>query len=380
MKTIVIVGGGFAGISVANKLAKKLRRKDAKVILIEPKEINVYEPQFVFLGFQNTPQSKFIKPMNKVLSGKVNWLRTTALKIDSKKRTIALANGDTLHYDYIVLATGAKMDVEGVNAYDDENIHHFYLLDATIKLREALKNFKGGTIVISPTTVPYKCPPAPAEFTFVLEKFLRQNNIRDETTIKYLYPLMRPYPEPRVSEKIQKNFDERGIEFGEFFNYESVDKNNRKIISLEGEEFDYDLLVLIPPHKGHKLIIESGLGDREGFVSADKFTLKVNDHDNMYAIGDCTNLPISKSGAAAHFASAALIKNLMLELKGKEPTKKYSGFTVCFVVTSFRRSLLLVFSYKYPPLKIGLHNLFLYGLFKKSFKIVYFKALIKGYL
>ena len=91
MKTIVIVGGGFAGISVANKLAKKLRRKDAKVILIEPKEINVYEPQFVFLGFQNTPQSKFIKPMNKVLSGKVNWLRTTALKIDSKKRTIALA-------------------------------------------------------------------------------------------------------------------------------------------------------------------------------------------------------------------------------------------------------------------------------------------------
>jgi len=186
MKNIVVVGGGFAGISVANKLAKKLRRKDAKVILIEPKEINIYEPQFVFWGLKNTSQSKFIKPMNKVLSGKVNWLRTTALKIDSEKRTIALANGDTLHYDFIVLATGAKMDEESINAYDDDNIHHFYLLDATKKLQEALKNFKGGTIVISPTTVPYKCPPAPAEFTFVLDKFLRQKNLRDKTTIKYL--------------------------------------------------------------------------------------------------------------------------------------------------------------------------------------------------
>ncbi len=380
MKNIVVVGGGFAGISVANKLVKKLRRKDAQVILIEPKEINIYEPQFVFWGFKNTPQKKFIKPVNKVLSGKVNWLRTTALKIDSEKRTIALANKDTLHYDYVVLATGAKMDIETVNAYDEDNIHHFYLLDATKKLQEALKNFKGGTIVISPTTVPYKCPPAPAEFTFVLDKFLRQKNLRDKTTIKYLYPLMRPYPEPRVSKKIQKYFDERGIEFGEFFNYETVDKNNQKIISLEGEEIDYDLLVLIPPHKGNKVIIESGLGDREGFVPADRFTLKVKNQDNMYAIGDCTDIPISKSGAAAHFASSALIKNLLLEIDGKEPTKKYNGFTVCFVVTSFRRSLLLVFNYKHPPIKIGLHNLLLYGLFKRSFKIVYFKALIKGYL
>ena len=100
----------------------------------------------------------------------------------------------------------------------------------------------------------------------------------------------------------------------------------------------------------------------------------------MYAIGDCTDMPISKSGAAAHFSAPALIKNILLEMKGKVPTKKYGGFTDCFVVTSFRRSLLLVFSYNYAPRKFGLHNLFLYGLFKKAFKIVYFKALIKGYL
>lgn len=380
MKNIVVVGGGFAGVSVANKLVKKLRRKDAKIILIEPKEFNIYEPQYVFWPFKKYSQSKFTKPVNKVLSGKVNWLRTAATKINTESKTLALANGDTLLYDYIVLATGTKMDEEKIDSYEEENIQHFYLADATKKLQEALKNFKGGTIVITPSTVPYKCPPAPAEFTFLLDRFLRKKKIRDKTTIKYLYPLMRPYPERRVSEKVQKLFDKRGIEFVEFFNYDAIDKTNRKVKSLEGEEIEYDLLIIIPPHIGHDVIIESGLGDREGFVPTDRFTLKVNDQDNMYAIGDCTNLPISKSGAAAHFSAPALIKNISLEMKGKEPTKKYGGFTVCFVVTSFRRSLLLVFNYKYPPKKFGLHNFFLYGLIKKAFKIVYFKALIKGYL
>ena len=380
MKNIVIVGGGFAGISVANKLVKKLRRNDAKVILIEPNEFNVYEPQYVFWPFYKYSQTKFTKSIRKVLSGKVNWLRTKVNNIDSTNKILALENGDTLLYDYLVIATGAKMEVDQIDSYEDNDIHHFYLVDATKKLQERLRNFKGGTIVITPSTVPYKCPPAPAEFTFLLDTYLRKNKLRDKTKIKYLYPLMRPYPEPRVSEKIQKLYDKRGIEFVEFFNFDSIDKTNKKVISLEGDEIDYDLLIIIPPHKGHEVIINSGLGDREGFVPTDRFSLKVDNQENMYAIGDCTNLPVSKSGAAAHFSSSALIKNLLLEMKGKEATKKYGGFTVCFVVTSFRRSLLLVFNYKFPPVKLGLHNLFLYGLFKRAFKIVYFKALIKGFL
>jgi sulfide:quinone oxidoreductase len=191
---------------------------------------------------------------------------------------------------------------------------------------------------------------------------------------------MRAYSEPRVAEKVQKLYDKRDIEFVEFFNYERVDKENNKVISLEGEEIEYDQLILIPPHEGVQLIKDSGLGDREGFVKTDRFTLKVNDTDNIYASGDCTNLPTSKSGAVAHFSAPALVKNLLNEMKGKEPKKKYGGFTICFVVTSFRRSMLLVFSYKFPPLKIGLKNLFVYNIFKKAFKIAYFKALIKGYM
>ena len=380
MQKIVIVGGGFAGISVANKLARKTKSKKVSITLIEPKNMNFYEPEYLFWVFKDKEISKFAKPIYDVLSKKVNWLHTSATKIDDIKKTIELSNGETISYDYLVLATGASMEEEQVGTYGENGLYHFYLPSAAQKLEEALRDFQGGTVVVSPSTVPYKCPPAIPEFAFLLDKFAKKKNIRDKTTIKYLYPLMRPYPTPEVAVKVSEFFEKRGIEFVEFFNYESVDTKNKKIFSLEGEEIEYDMLVLIPPHEGHKVIKESGLGDREGFVLTDRHTLKVVDKENIYAVGDCTNLPVSKSGAVSHFSSKALVNNLKAELKGKEPKHKYKGLTICFVVTSFRRSMLLFFSYNFPPRKFGLHNLFIYGLFKKLFKTIYFQALIKGYM
>ncbi|TFG09762.1 NAD(P)/FAD-dependent oxidoreductase [Candidatus Heimdallarchaeota archaeon] len=380
MKTILILGGGFSGINTANKIAKKSKRKDVRIILVEPKEHNVYEPHYLFWSFNKDPLKKFTIPIDKVLNRRVQHIRAAATFIDTKSKTVDLTNGDTLFYDYLVLSTGVRLAEEKVGAYDKDNVHHFYSTKATKELQEAMRNFQGGTIVISPATVPYKCPPAPVEFAFLVDRYFRKRKMRDKVTIKFLYPLLRPYPVPSVAEKVQKLYDKRGIEFIEFFNYESVDKENNKIISMEGDEIQYDLLVLIPPHEGQKVIIDSGLGDREGFVPTDRFTLKVKDHENIYAIGDGTNLPVSKSGAVSHFSAPALAKNLLAELEGKPAKYKYNGFTICFVVTSPRRSMLLYFSYDYPPKKFGLHNLFIYGLFKKAFKIAYFHALLRGYL
>ncbi len=380
MKTVVIIGGGFSGISVANKLALKTKRKDVKIVLIEPKDMHVYEPQLLFWIFKDYTLSKFSKPIEKILSPKVNWLQTSATKINDKNQSIDLSNGETIQYDYLIIATGAKMVEEKVNATSENNVHHFYHPKAAEKLQKVLKEFKEGTIVFTPTTVPYKCPPAAVEFVLLLDTYLRKKKIRDKVKIKYLYPLMRPYPTPNVAVKVQELLDKRGIEFVEFFNFEDVDKENSKVISLEGDEIEYDMLVIIPPHEGHDLIKDSNLGDREGFVITDKETLKVKEKEKIYAIGDCTNLPVSKSGAVAHFSSNTLVKNMLSELKGKESNYSYNGKTICFIVTSFRRSLLLDFNYKKPPRSYGLHNSFIFGLFKKLFKIAYFQALIKGYM
>jgi sulfide:quinone oxidoreductase len=170
-----------------------------------------------------------------------------------------------------------------------------------MRLREALYGFEGGRIVVGIAGFPYKCPPAPIEFTLLLDDWLRQKRLRDKTEIVFVTPLPQVFSIPTVVPLIEELFNRKGIKFETFFNTESVDPERRKVISLEGTELDYDLLVLIPPHRGSPVIDASGIGDKGGWVPTDKFTLQVKGHERLFAIGDATDLPVSKSGAAAHF-------------------------------------------------------------------------------
>ena len=381
MKNIVIIGGGFSGLATANHLARKVNQRKIKVTLIEPKDENIYEPEYLFWVFQDKPISTLLKPISKILSKKVNWIRTIATNIDPENNTVTLKNKDTLQYDYLILATGARMAHEQIDAYCiADNVCEFYTKEGVEHLKESLQNFNGGTLVITPTTVPYKCPPAPVEFAFLLDKYLRKRGIRHKSTIKFLYPLSRAFTMAEPAKKVEKLFDKSNIKFTPFFNFETVDTENNKVLSLEGEEIKYDGLIVVPPHEGHDVIKESGLGDREGWVTTDRYSMKHTEYNNIYAIGDCTNLPVSKSGAVSHFSSNILVKNLIAELKGKEPKAKYNGLTICFIITTFHKSMLLHFSYDYPPKKYGLHSTFLFGLFKKAFRYAYFMFLIKGRL
>ncbi|NPD87623.1 MAG: NAD(P)/FAD-dependent oxidoreductase [Asgard group archaeon] len=381
MKNIVIIGGGFSGLATANHLARKINRKKVKITLIEPKEENIYEPEYLFWVFQDKPISNLLKPISKLLSKEVNWIKNIATKIDPEKNIVTIENGKNILYDFLILATGARMAQEKLDAYcQTDNVCEFYTKDGVEHLKEKLMEFDGGTIVITPTTVPYKCPPTPIEFAFLLDKYLRKRGIRHKSTIRFLYPLSRAFTMAEPAKKVEKLFAKRNIKFTPFFNFETIDNENNKVLSLEGEEIGYESLIIIPPHEGQDVIKDSGLGDREGWITTDRYTMKHNEHDNIYAIGDGTNLPVSKSGTVSHFSSNILVKNLISELKGKPPKAKYKGLTICFILTSFKKSMLLHFSYNYPPKKYGLNSTLLFGLFKKAFKFAYFKFLIKGRL
>ncbi|MHA1303016.1 MAG: NAD(P)/FAD-dependent oxidoreductase, partial [Candidatus Heimdallarchaeaceae archaeon] len=356
MYRVVVLGGGFAGLTVANKMARKAKKNNIEVTLIEPLDFNTYEPGLLLYAFNKKPLSKLTKPIHKILHKRVKYIRMRAKRIDTEANKVILEHDEEIPYDYLILATGVHYIEKDFKFNEQKNIHHFYSIPETEKLRRMLRSFEGGTIVISPSTVPYKCPPAPVEFTLLLDEFLRKRGLREKTTIKYLYPLSKPFTIPEVAEKVEVMYEKRGIEFISFCNYERIDVENKKFISFEGEEIDYDELVLVPLHEGQQVIKDSGLGDREGYVPTDKFTLKVKGYDNIYAIGDCTDLPTSKSGTVAHFSAGIVVKNIIYQIKGKEPKAKYDGRTLCFLVTDFKRAYLLNFSYEQSIRKYGLHS------------------------
>jgi sulfide:quinone oxidoreductase len=346
-KKVVVLGGGVGGTMAANSLAKDLGKDEAEIILVDEDGKHTYQPGFVYLSFGRENPKRLVRDESKLLRRNVKMVVDKATRIDAEDRKIVLGNGSSLDYDYLVISTGAENHPEEIPG--SKHAFHFYDIQSSMKLREALANFNGGKIVIAIGGVPYRCPPAPAEFACLLDYHFHRKGLRDKVDIRYLSPLVNIFPIEPVNPLVTRTFAEKNIKSETFFNVESVDRVKKQVHSLEGSSIDYDLLILIPPHKGVKVVRSSDLCDRGGWLITDKRTMRVLDYDDLYAMGDATNLPVSKSGAAAHYENKAIVENIASDIRGNAPESEYGGRVTCFLDGGFRKGLIMDFDYSHPP-------------------------------
>lgn len=376
-KRVVVLGGGAGGTLVANLLARKLKKRPVEITLIDKKGIHAYQPGYLYVAFGWEKPQRLNKQVTNLLSPRVNLVVDEATFIDTGSRRVSTARGTEYPYDVLVIATGSRVDPDAIPGLREAS-HHFYTEAGALALNKAIDEFPGGEVVIGVASVPYKCPPAPLEFAFMLEWELNRRGLREKTNIHFTSPLPRAFPIESVSEMVTPILAERNIELHTFFNLESVNLEERTIESLEGETLKYDLLVMVPPHKGAQVIIDSGLGDKGGWVPTDKETLKVKDHEGIFAIGDATDLPISKSGSAAHFEAETVVHNVIAELYQTGDLHRYTGKVMCFLETGYNQATLLNFDYRNPP--VPPKQSALYHWEKMLFNKAYFHILPQGRL
>jgi len=344
---ILVLGGGVGGTLVANLIAKELGAK-ARITLVDSTGIHVYQPGFLYVAIGQEKPSALKRSEAQLLRREVKLVVDCATLIDPAAHKAVLKSGHTLRYDELVIATGSRTVMAEVPGA--MGAHDFYTLDGATRLRKSLQEFNGGTIVIGVAGIPYKCPPAPVEFAFLLDDYLRARGIREKTQVKLLSPLNRAFTIEATSKLVQPILAERDIELTGFFNVESVDPVSRTVTSMEGETVEYDLLVLVPPHRGQKVIDDSRLGDERGWIPVDKNTLKHTQFENIWAIGDATNIPISKSGSVAHYEANVAAAEIVAAVKGEPPPQHvYDGKVMCFLETGQGRATTISFDYDHPP-------------------------------
>jgi sulfide:quinone oxidoreductase len=344
---IVVLGGGVGGTLAANLLAKELGR-EARVTVVDPAGMHHYQPGYLYLALGQANGRWLVRDERTLLRREVELVVDGAARIRPDVGVVELQHGGTLEWDYLVAATGARLVGEEIPGLV-EGSFGFYALEDAQRLREELRRFRGGRILIGVAGIPYKCPPAPVEFAFMLEEHLRRRGIRERSEITLLSPLNRAFTIESASKLIQPIMQERGIVLSTFFNVEEVDPSAQVVSSLEGEKAEYDLLVLVPPHRGQRVISDSGLGDASGWLPTDRFTLKVRDHERIFAMGDATDLPISKSGSTAHFEAPVVASRIASLIRGTAPKVNYGGRVMCFLETGDRRATVLRFDYEHPP-------------------------------
>ena len=344
---VVVLGGGVGGTLVANLLDKELGR-EARVTVVDPTGMHVYQPGFLYAALGQATGRWLARDERLLLRRDVGLVIEAASRVDGDQGVVELERGGSLPFDYLVLATGARLVPEQVPGMT-EGAHEFYSLAGALRLREALRAFDGGHIVIGIAGIPYKCPPAPVEFTLMLDEHLRKRGVRDRSRITLASPLNRAFTIESASKLVQPIMAERGIELATFFNVESVDPAAQVVSSLEGEKSSYDLLVLVPPHRGQIVVDDSGLGGPGGWIPTDPATLQHRSAERIFAMGDATDLPISKSGSTAHYEAPVVASRIASLVRGTAPRESYGGKVMCFLEVGGGRTTVLRFDYEHPP-------------------------------
>ncbi|MDW7759766.1 MAG: FAD/NAD(P)-binding oxidoreductase [Acidobacteriota bacterium] len=352
-KHLLILGAGTAGTVVANLIRRRLPEAEWAVTVVDRDDAHYYQPGFLFIPFGFYTRADIVKPKSKFLPKGVRFVVSEVETIRPEASEIVFRDGVRMPYDILVVATGAEIvpgETPGLLEGWRNTIFDFYTPDGAEALGEKLRSFPGGTIAVHVNEMPIKCPVAPIEFAFFCDWCLTRHGRRGEIDIVYVTPLDGAFTKPVAAAALAGLLEEKGIRMVTEFNAERADAAGRKLIGFDGREVPYDLLVTVPTNMGDALIERSGMGDEFRFLPTDRHTLRSKAYENIFAIGDATDLPTSKAGSVAHFQSDTLIENILRTVAGRPLEPGFDGHANCFVETGRGKAVLIDFNYDVEPL------------------------------
>ncbi|MBB4762899.1 NAD(P)/FAD-dependent oxidoreductase [Amorphoplanes digitatis] len=393
MQRLLILGGGTAGTMVANKLRRRLDRGDWQVTVVDHDDDHLYQPGLLFLPFGTIQAQQIVKPRRHFLPDGVDLVLGEIALVDADTNTVILAGGRELSYDQLVIATGVSPRPDQtpgmLGPQWRRSVFDFFSLDGATALKAALESFEGGRLVVHITDMPIKCPVAPLEFTFLADAYLRARGIRDRAEIVYVTPLPGAFTKPIAAEHLGAMLDERRIVVEPDFLVERIDTDTKTLVSYDGREVPFDLLVTVPLNMGADFVARSGLGDELNLVPVDRHTFLSTRHADIFALGDANDIPTSKAGSVAHFSVEVFADNFCEHIAGQPMTGSFDGHANCFIESGGGKGLLIDFNYDTEPLP-GSYPLPVIGPFgllrenarnhwgKLAFRWIYWHLLLPG--
>jgi sulfide:quinone oxidoreductase len=393
MKKLLILGAGTGGTIMANKLSAELDRREWQITLVDKEETHHYQPGYLFIPFNIYTREDVIKPKRDFFPPDVEVIGSSIELIQPENNKVKLSNGKVLSYDIMIVATGSSIhpeETEGLlNGAWRKNIFDFYTLEGAVALHNYLKYWQGGKLVINIVEMPIKCPVAPLEFSFLADWWFTEQGLRDKVEIEYVTPLPGAFTKPRAAQMLGDFLDKKNIRLVSEYALARVDTTNNKLISWDKSEVSYDLLVTVPTNMGADVIANSGMGDDLNFVPTHPHTLQSKKHDNIFVIGDATDLPSSKAGSVAHFQAEVLFENILRYIDDRPLVPHFDGHANCFIESGFGKGLLIDFNYDVEPLpgKYPLPGIGPFSLLQETkmnhwgkmmFRWVYWNLLLKG--
>lgn len=393
MKRIIILGAGTAGTMMANHLHHRLNASEWEIDIIDERKEHYYQPGYLFLPFDIYEPEDIIKPIQDFIPKRVNLINETIERVAPQEQYVSMINGDRLHYDILIIATGCKIapeETEGMEGAEwQKSVFDFYTFEGALALRNKLREWEGGKMVVHITEMPIKCPVAPLEFAFLADSYFKHKNMRDEVELTFVTPLSGAFTKPKATAALEHLLEEKHIKIESDFAIERIDNEQKTIIDYGGRTIPFDLLVTVPTNKGDEVMARSGMGDDLNYVPTHKATLQSKNWPNIFVLGDASDIPASKAGSVAHFEAEILTDNILHYIAGEPLKEEFDGHANCFVETGNGKALLIDFNYTHEPVEgtfpfpgIGPLRLMkesrINHMGKLAFRWIYWNMLLKG--
>jgi sulfide:quinone oxidoreductase len=313
-KQIVILGGGSGGVVAATKLGRKIGERH-DVILIDKRPDHIFMPAFLFVMIGERDPRDITRSLKQLEKRNIRFVQSEVLGIDPDRQLVELQD-QKMAYDYLIVSLGMQVRPDLIPGFTEASINPWEL-DGAVRLRDALASFNGGRIVVGVPLGPYRCPPAPYETQWLLDSYFKKRGIRDRVQIEYFTRDPEPTGEHRnPAVWMDDESRRRNIKQNYEFVVRSIDPKSRVVSGLYGYKIAYDLLIMVPPHRPAQALLDCGLAETENGTRVDYETMRTK-WDNVYAIGDCADMPASKAGGVAHQEADVVAHNLAVEITGK---------------------------------------------------------------
>ncbi|MBI5058819.1 FAD-dependent oxidoreductase [candidate division KSB1 bacterium] len=340
-KQVVIVGGGVGGITAANELRARLSKKH-RVVLVERNREHAFAPSYLWVMTGNRQPRQITRDLRTLLRPDVELVQADVKSVDISAGRVETSTR-SLDFDFLIIALGAELAPELVPGLDD-TAHTFYTLPGSIRLHDALRACTGGKIAVVVAGTPYKCPGAPHEGAMLIADCMRRRGLTTATQVHLFTPEPQPLPVagPELGELVRSLLLSKGIEFHPLHKLNRVDTGAKQLIFDTRGSVDYDLLVVIPPHRAPEALRISNLTNEGGWVPVDRNSLATH-HENVFALGDAAALSIPgrwkpevpmmlpKAGVFAHAQAHTVARNLAARLEGRDPTDLFCGDGYCML-------------------------------------------------
>lgn len=392
MEKVLIIGGGSAGVTVAARLQRARRELD--VTIIDPASVHYYQPLWTLAGAGVGSKESTAKRMEKLVPAGARWIKEAVSAFRPEKNEVILASGAELSYDALVVCPGIQLDwnkIEGLPAAMGKNgvcsNYSFETVDSTWK---ALKDTTEGRALFTFPNTPVKCGGAPQKIMYLAEDFFRRRGLRDKVNIEFVSAGQRIFGISKYKKTLENIVASRGIETSFNLNLVKIDAESKRAWFRDlstGEEKvkEFSMIHVVPPMSAPDFVKNSSLADDKGWVDVDKNTLQHVRYPNVFSLGDASNLPTAKTGAAVRKQAPVLVANLLSVLEGRQPERAYNGYTSCPIVTGYGKLILAEFDYDGNPVESfpfdqSKERRSMWFLKKYILPLIYWKGMLKGRL